>query len=267
MKRKYSSLLNKTERHRVADAIYRMKREGFRIPSALDLSKIEHASNYNDIRQQVATMPGVNFQAILKNGRRSPAILPGEVAEHYIEASRKWNAERTKARKKGEELIKLPRYDIGGLGGGKKEYAGLTQKQANARAYKTAKEQIKRMEMYSPDTYMKFREGILRQNIYNSLNASIHKSVDLKKMIWSALSKMNYKKLAELLESDRETMTRLLESSADELLLPTGSVKIPLIQILIRLGIDVKQESKDSNIKGESIMDYIMRINLKGLEL
>lgn len=266
MRRIYNSDLTKQERHRIADAIYRMKLEGFKIPS-IDFSTISRASTYNEIRQQVAALPGVTFQAVQANGRRHPAIISAKLAEEYIEASRRWNTDRTKARKKGKELTKLPRYDIRGIGGGKKEYANLTQAQANKRAESTIVKQLQKLYRYTPETYERYREQVIRQNIYNSLNASIHNSKQILKLIRDHINNMSYKELVNFMDKNRELTPRLFGSSADELLLPTGSIKIPLLEIMKLMGINILQKSTDSPNKNESIKDYVYWVNLNGYEL
>lgn len=122
-KSKYSSNLTAKERHRVADALYRMKVEGFNFPSTFDVGKITTASSYASIRHQAAGQPGVTFSAIIwgKGGYAwsHPGDVPGDVAEERIQAERDYHRAVNKAVMKSKGKLKrsdFPEYNVENVG-------------------------------------------------------------------------------------------------------------------------------------------------------
>lgn len=122
-KSKYNPELTPKERHRIADALYRMKVEGFNFPSTFDARNITNASSYASIRHQAAGQPGVTFSAIIwgKGGYvwSHPGEVPGDVAEERIQAEKDYNRAVSKAVKNSKRKLKrkdFPEYKIENVG-------------------------------------------------------------------------------------------------------------------------------------------------------
>lgn len=118
-KSKYDPYLSAKERHRVADALYRMKVEGFNFPSTFDPRAITNASSYASIRHQAAGQPGVTFSAIIwgKGGYAwsHPGDVPGDVAEERIQAEKEYHKAVNKAVMKSKGKLKrsdFPEYNV-----------------------------------------------------------------------------------------------------------------------------------------------------------
>lgn len=108
-KKIYNTALNKKERHRVSDAIYRMKREGYMIPEDFDYSAIYPARSYAEIKKQVANTEGVEYSGVRYGSRgkkyEKPGVTSGKVAYERQQAQREYEQavkkEKSKLKKKG----------------------------------------------------------------------------------------------------------------------------------------------------------------------
>lgn len=107
-KRKYNPNLTATERHRVSDALYRMKKEGFEGVENFDVSKITNAKTYDDIYKEVVKYnPDLTFRPKDTQGNAINTILPGAVGYEATKAKKEYNKALSRARFTGEKVAAL----------------------------------------------------------------------------------------------------------------------------------------------------------------
>lgn len=103
-KKKYNAKLTQKERHRVADAIYRMRVEGYIFPDGFDYTQIYPANNYKDIKKQAANAKGVTYSGRRKAAhgfiKEKPGNASGAVAYEYQEAHKEYKKSINKTKRK-----------------------------------------------------------------------------------------------------------------------------------------------------------------------
>ena len=116
MKRKYAPGLTPTERHRISDALYRMKKEGFENVDQFDVSKITKVKTYDDIYQEVVKYNKNLMYRPYSNDRtaRAKTAVRGSVGYKVSKAKREWNKAVTRARFSGKKVSDA-RYDLKGM--------------------------------------------------------------------------------------------------------------------------------------------------------
>lgn len=268
MRRIYAEGLTKTERHRISDALYRMKREGFIIPTDehLDIVKnITDASSYQAIRRQVVANPNVEYEALRKDasGRyyRTGGRVSGALAQEYIEESTKWRKERAKIKRKKEyEEDYIPEYRIKGVGPRTEATIGMTRSEISKYTEEAMKEQIRQMRATKPIDYPKKKDQTIRQNLETAVESSILYSPGLKQMLLEGYDKMSRAELTKFTRLNKDLFEAQFHYYSGWLYGGDGTTA-PILAILKAQGYDVNAQAPDGE-PDETIAEYIGRIML-----
>lgn len=259
----YAESLTRAERHRISDALYRMRKEGFIIPTDEYLSivgNIKDASTYATIRKQVVANENVTFRAVRGKGRAKGEVS-GKLAEEYIQKSKEWNKQRRKAGKLARATA--PEYKVAGVGPSPLQTQYMTEKQVNKEFEKAFRKQIKRMETMTPSQYANERIEMARENALKSIDTAVLSSPQIKQMLEQGINRMGDYELYNFLKNHPDMTAPLYGSDQEKLLLGGTSGVAPVISILDAMGYDINQQSADSP-RDESIADYVEQVNLFG---
>lgn len=271
--------MTRTEKKRISDALYRMKKEGFIFPEGVAESvrkTITDASSYKAIRRKFAEGEGVLYRPIRPSGRKAEGVIPGTLAQEYIEKSAEWNKQRTRFRKKGEvpyDEKSVPRYNPGSMGPSRFQTRFMTQEQVNKAFEEAAKRQIRYMTDYTPATRMEEMDRQSRKNALDSLDQQIVNSPHIKQMFIDGMNRMGQQEWKDFLKTTLgKKLTEAFYGSGTRpealMLGETGDeeIKIPILLILKKMGYDINAPAEDSD-RGETIAQYVERLNLAGIHL
>lgn len=267
MKRKYAEGLTRQERHRVSDAIYRMKKVGFRFPESFDPSKITRVGTYNEIMENVVEDKNVLFQPFRKKVKHPylyETPVSGKIAVMYLEESKKWNQERTKMKKGGvQTTLNVPKYDIKGVGPSVGERMHMTAGEIRHKTEIAMLQQIEHMREWSPEDYKHIEAERTRSNLKMAIENSIINSPGLKQLLITGYNNISDEKLAQMSRVNRKMFEAQFEYF-DGWLLGGDTGEPPVLVILKSLGYDINMVAPDG-VNGESIAEYIQRRNILGM--
>lgn len=260
MKSKYYKGLNKSERHRISDALYRLRNQGFIIPDS-EVKKIKDASSYKVIEQQAVKLRGAEYSPIKSSGKRQQPI-PAKLGYELVQEHKKYEKERKKEIKKhGLKEEDIPEFSPKAIEptATEKRYKRLTKKQVEEETLKRAKRNIKRMKKYSPAEIVAERTAQARKNVLKAMRTTVKPySAKLYNMIRKSLNEMSSQEFLRFYDDvGRDAFDAMFIYQAGAFRLGIGEEEQPIYKFLDRLGIDINDEI----YKGVTIHDFVETIS------
>ncbi|MBP3197680.1 MAG: hypothetical protein J6N21_11825 [Butyrivibrio sp.] len=257
MKRLYNKALSKAERHRVSDALYRLRKQGFIIPDE-EVKKIKDASSYKAIEEQAVKLKGAVYQPYRSTGRRAPAAVPAKLGYELVQEQKKYEKEKKKLAKTVPDIEELaPSYKPESIGPSAFEIrAGrMTKADVEAKTEKRFKEVLKTLKKYTPKELVEKRTKQTIENMLKSLRSCVRPySVGLYNRIARKLRAMSPSELQDFYEEvGQDVFESMYLYDTNVLKTGIGGGETPISRFLDALGLDPNEEVKN----GLTISDII----------
>lgn len=246
--------LTKTEKRRVRDAVYRLRKAGFIIDkAAYDLLKATsttaNTQTYGQIEKRVTSLPSVKFS--VKYGKGGE--IPGSVGYKALLAVRQRNIERTRIHKGNEVYVTAPKAKLSSIGRYTTDFdlpVTATKTDIEKAQVKKFEEMINKLKVPVAQLQSQKRQVAI-DNLEKSFNILLQNLPGLKSMIMNKISNMSTEQLSDWMERHN----RLLEaavfsySSDDEVLSYGGPNSEAYIYSILRV-LQINPDEEQAEIKG-----------------
>lgn len=257
MKRLYNKSLSRAERHRVSDALYRLRKQGFIIPDE-EVKKIKDASSYKVIEQQAVKLKGAVYQPYRSTGRRAPAAVPAKLGYEVIQEQKKYEKEKKKLAKKVPDIEELaPSFRPESIGPSATEIrvGRMTKAEVEAKTEKRFRETLKKLKKYTPKELVEKRTKQTVENMLKSLRSCVRPySVGLYNRIAKKLRAMSPSELKTFYdEVGQDVFEAMYLYDTNILKTGIGGGETPISRFLDELGLDPNEEIKDGLTIGDIV--------------
>lgn len=248
MKSIYNKNLSKAERHRVSDALYRLRKEGFYIPKE-KVKYIKDASSYQAIYEKATSLKGAYYQPTRTTGEKMPAKVPGKLAYEVVQEQKKYERERQRLIKKGRYGAEdIPEFKPQALGPSVPERKRMTKEQVQEATVERFKKVSKTLKKYTPSTYLQKRKDVTTENLLKVMRTTVRpyskKTYDAIAKVLRNMSPDEFMKMYDIVGKDVFDALFIYFPSASKtgVMSDAGEIVQPIYTFLEAIGLDVNME-------------------------
>lgn len=260
--------MDKKDRKRINDAIYRLRKIGFNISkeAAAEVRKtIKDASSYEKIEKFVTNRSDVTFSS--RGGKG--AEVSGKTAYKTLKAVRRRNEQRTRFQKGGKRYVNIPKARLESVGRWSKDFKDI--KEAKAKQELIFRKYRKNISV-NPAIAEDRKRTQAVANLRKAMNVLLQNSPRLKQLIMQKIKQKTAKGLGEWFKKlDKGVERAIFEYPIDSGILTMAGINVNayIYDILAALDIDVdKVAARDKGaMKNDTLRDYIDNVIAKGGQL